>query len=277
MNYWCFIAAGGLGDAYRELVHNGALGILKRWKILHPSDELKVVMMSHNAVCADLAKDDAWDTILFKFPDNTEKSWEVFYDEYLGELSGTEVRFHIQDLKSTFHPRYDHLRTNPGPLLWIDPVGCEIDIHGEDRNLTSKLILHPGAGEASRCVTPDVLDLILPLKPLVIGANYPRAGHPEETGLTLPPTSLVQTIRRSNGVVGSESSVAYMASMIGIPFVMCYREDQTFDRVQRGLSDWTYYYGEGVEGNLYLKCPLDEEGRDKLRGWLERFQAVRSM
>jgi len=272
MNFhWCYLAGGGLGDVYREAHFNGALGILKRWKILHPSEELKIVLMNHTPAAVELVKDDAWTVVQFQFPHDTEKSWEVFYDMFCKDCWGTEIRIHLDNLKSTFHPRYDHLRTNPGPLLWIDPVGCEIDIHGEDRNLTSGLILHPGAGEASRCVTPDVLELVLPYKPLVIGANYPRVGHPQETGLTLPPASLVHTIRRSNGVVGSESSVAYMASMMGIPFVMCYREDQTYDRVQRGLSDWAYYFGEGVEGNLYLKCPLDEEGEAKLRGWLDRF------
>lgn len=268
-----YLSGGGLGDVYREAIHNGALGILRRWKILHPSEELEVVLMTHNSAPVDLLNCEGLEVQRFQFPEDTEKSWEVFYERYLPQFVGsTEIRFHITNDKSTFHRRFDHLRTNPGALLWIDPCGCEVKVHGEDRNLTSKLILHPGAGEEARCLTPDVIDMVMPHRPLVIGANYPRRNHPEETGLTLPPRDLVQTIRNSHGVVGSESSVAYIASMVGVPFCMLYREGQTFDLVQRGISDWDWYYGLGILGNLYLKCPLDEEGRAKFSTWLERFR-----
>lgn len=273
--HFCYVAAGGLGDCWRELFHNGALGILRRWKILHPSEELKVVLMTHNSSALHLLDGHGFETLSFQFPDDTEKSWEIFYDLFVSGLLGTEIRFHINVPNSTFHRRFDQLRgSDSRPILWIDPIGCEVDVHGEDRNLTSKLILHPGAGEEARCLTPDVVEMVIPYRPLVIGANYQRKNHPEETGLTLPPRDLVQTIRSSYGVVGSESSVAYIASMLGVPFCMLYREGQTFDRVQKGLSDWGYFYGIGVEGNLYLKCPLDEESRAKFSTWLERFQTT---
>lgn len=272
MNFTHFVPAGGLGDCFRELWHNNALGILRRWKLLNPRDHLRVVLMSHNPASRELLDHQEWIDEIIQVPwPEGPKSWESFYDVYPALIEGREIRFHLFG-KTTYDPRYDHLRTQQ-PVEWIDTESVRMNFPPIDFPKVD-LVIHLGAGAHLRAIDQCFLEAIRPefrnATTLEAGASFQRDGHGEERGAQLHPLSLVRTMMHAKGVIGSESSVTYIAGMLGIPFVMLYREGQTYDLLKRGESDWDFYFGDDSEGCLALKWPLSEDGNRSLLDWISK-------
>jgi len=277
MKYSHYVSGGGLGDLWRECWRHNALGILKRWKLLHRQDSLRVVLMSHNPSSRQLLDYQPWidEVIQVPFPTDTEKSWEVFYERYPELLAGKELRFHVQDRRSTYSEEFDPLRTPHGEVEWIASNTMRMDLPKMEFP-TVDFVFHLGAGAQMRAIDTSFLDEMRAefrnTTTLEVGASFQREGHGQEQGAQLHPLSLASTLMHAKGVIGSESAVTYIAAMMGIPTVVLYREDQTFDLVQRGLSQWSWYWGVGEEGNLYLKWPLSEEDLGKVAEWVRRLR-----
>jgi len=274
MQYSHYVAGGGLGDLWRECWHHNALGILKRWKLLHRQDSLRVVLMSHNPSSRQLLDQQPWidEVIQVPFPTDTAKSWEVFYERYPELLAGTELRFHVQDRRSTYCEEFDPLRTPHGEVEWIASNTMRMDLP-ELEFPKVDFVLHLGAGQSGRTIDlAGIEEALGQSSTLQVGSSYHREGHSYEQGAQLHPLALARTLLHAKGVIGSESAVTYISAMMGIPTVVLYREDQTFDLVQRGLSQWSWYWGVGEDGNLYLKWPLSEEDRGKVVEWVRRLR-----
>lgn len=227
--------------------------------------------MSHNPSSRLLLDHQPWieEIVQVPFPTDTEKSWEVFYERYSEHLAGTELRFHCKDHRSTLHERFDDLRGTTTAVESIEPDSMRVAFPTVEYPCVD-LLVHLFAGQSERAADINLQDIRC--STLRIGSPYLRPGHIQETGVQLHPLSLARCVMHARGVIGTESSVAYMASMLGVPFVMLYREDQTFDLVQRGLSDWDWYFGSGMDGCLYLKWPLSEEDSARLKEWVSRLQ-----
>lgn len=291
MNYVHYVAGGGLGDVVRELLYNGALGILKRWKLRHPQDRLKVVTMSHNPSHRDLFFGQDWIDGMkcCRFP--LELGWkpEMFYDWYETEfVDHKELRFTLNEKKSLYRVDLMAQRSKLVPIENIPPVGMAVDVvlTQHERQIVEHhadmVVIHPFGGEVHKWFSDDVARAAIGAagdKVVVVGADYERPGHFDEAeraatlGITLrtfPPRVLLEIVRRARAVVGAESSVYYMAAMWGRPVAMLWPPAGTYDLVKRGTSNWDWYFGEGEPDNLFLPLSSKMESAhiDALVEWI---------
>lgn len=277
--YIHYLAGGGLGDIFREAYYHNAVGILKRWKLENPTAHLTVLTMSHNPAAADLLTGQDWidEVVDRRFPLETTWAWESAYALYEADFWGkTELRFTLPERRTLYNARWMRGRPFGPQVKMIDPIGVpwapvlsEYERAVADAAFTGRVVLHPGAGQQSRQLPPPLsADLIeqIPKGPLVIGANFDRDQHGFEVGRTFNPRLLLAGLSKAKAVIGTESSVWYLATMLGVPACLLYAPDATYDRVQRGLDDWDWYYNQHPK-NLALKLPLDDA--TPILRWLE--------
>lgn len=289
--YVHYVAGGGLGDVVRELLYNGALGVLKRWKLRHPGDRLKVVTMSHNPGHVDLFAGQAWidEFKACRFP--LELGWkpEMWYEWHRAELEGfTELRFVLAEKKSLYRVDLQAQRPKPVPVATIPAVGmaADVELSDHERRMAEHwagcVVVHPFGGERHKWFPERLFSDILAAaggRVVVVGADYERPGHHGEAawadalGIRLRsfrPRVLLEVVRRARAVVGAESSVYYMAAMWGVPVAMLWPQAGTYDLVKRGTSNWDWFFAEGEAGNLFLPLPplMEPEHRTALLDWI---------
>lgn len=263
-----YLPGGGLGDVVREAYFNNALGILRRWKLEHPRAELRVVTMSHNPAHADLFKGQDWidEFIPLRFQLERGCEWQRFYEWYPEVLEGrTELRFTLPVQRSIYRP--DYARTRPmatSATLTIQAVGMAIDVvlSEHDRAIAGhhrdRIVIHPFAGGDGKWIPRGVLDKLIAAagtSALVVGGDFARPGHGIEhhEGIrteTFAPRVLIEIIRWSRAVIGTESSVYYVAGMWGRPLTMLWVPGGPYDLVKQGKIAWDWYLGEGHTDNL---------------------------
>jgi hypothetical protein len=277
-----YLNGGGLGDIFRESCYHNALGILKRWKLEHPGSTLKVFLMSHNPASQELLAYEGWidEVVQRPFPLALTWRWEDAYTLYAAEFEGhTELRFNLSEGRSLYAS--SHNKWRPKKPAWsieyIDPIGVAwepaITISEQDEVegiFLGQLVYHPFAGQASRTLPGAIEDLVAEHAPLVLGANYGRDEHGTECGITFNPRILYHGLRAARAVVGAESSVWYLGTMLGRPAALLYQPEQTYDLVQRGLSNWNWYFFTHPESRAF-RLPLEEPAW--LREWLDRVMA----
>jgi hypothetical protein len=282
--YVHYLPGGGLGDVVREAYFNGALGILKRWKMLHPRAELRVVVMSHNASAVDLLQGHTWidDISSVRFPLEKGWGWEGVYDWYPELFADrTELRFTLPEKKSIYRIDLNSLRKKIGPVESILPMSmaCDVELTRHERDVVAyhagSIVLHPFAGEAFRSWPSDLTDEVLAAAGrhgVVVGANYAREGHAEEECnarvLTFAPRVLVSIVRQARAVVGAESSVYYMGGMWGRPVAMLWAPNGSYDLVQQGTLDWNWYFGLEEPSNFVASLTMDRARREELLEWV---------
>ena len=286
--YIHYLPGGGLGDVYREAVWHNAVGILKRWKTENPTAHLTVMLMSHNPSSADLLYGQEWiDEIkAMPFPATEKPDWNDAWVEYAAEFDGkVELRFNIADRRSTYRAGFAHLRgaTN---YEFIPAIGTswQFVYTAEElatiENYAGRLVLHFNAGEDVRAVPQELRDVVLNHLPLsnrrvIIGANYQRTGHSEETGVAFSPRVLAAIIARSRGVLGTDSAPCYFASCLGVPRCMIYPPDVAFDRMTRGDNNWDWYFGLKNPDNLFVRLPAGEKAQTEIIRWIhERMEGL---
>jgi hypothetical protein len=293
MRYVHYIAGGGLGDVVREALYNGALGILKRWKLRHPEDYLKVCTMSHNPSHVDLFYGQHWIDELkpCRFP--LELGWkpEMFYEWHPDELREfTELRFVLNEKKSLYRVDLQAQRSRPIPVVTIPPISVAADIaltlHERQivEHHSGAIVVHPFGGESHKWFPTPLLQAIQEAAGkdvVVVGASYDRPGHEDEIaaadsiGIKLrafQPRVLLEIVRRAKAVVGSESSVYYMAAMWGIPVAMLWARSGTYDLVKQKKSNWDWYFGEAEGSNLVVPLPPLMTGDEcaRLLEWIQQ-------
>lgn len=292
--YVHYLPGGGLGDVYREAYFHNVLGVLRRWKLLNPGHSLRVVLMSHNPSSIDWLTGQGWidEPVQVPFPLEKTWNWEACYQLYPEQFEGhREIRFYLPSQASLYRSDLAMLRPKVTDIETIQPLGMANGFVLEPDethvatgslaavthlNVTSgvPLVFHPYAGEVARCIPDDlkqfIEDSIPPWDRVTIAKSYDRPNHAEETGLQLKPRQLAMLIARSKRVIAAESSVYYIASMLGVPFIMLYAECATFAMVKRGESTWAWYFGENNPANRFLSFDQDREVlQNEIASWLK--------
>lgn len=293
VKYVHYIAGGGLGDVVRETLYNGAFGILKRWKLRHPEAYLKVCTMSHNPSHVDLFTGQGWIDELKPCHFPLELGWkpEQWYEWHTEELAGfTELRFTLQEKKSLYRVDLQAQRAKPVPVVNIPAIGMAMDITltEHERQIVNRhagsVIIHPFGGERHKWFPVELLNDVVyaaDRHALVVGADYERPGHCDEVDLahkwgvklrTFSPRVLLEIVRQSRAIVGSESSIYYMAAMWGKPVAMLWPHAGTYDLVKQKISNWDWYFAEDEPGNLFVPLPPLMTGEDnaKLLDWIRQ-------
>lgn len=285
MRYVHYLPGGGLGDVYREAYFHNALGILKRWRVLHPQDTLRVLLMSHNPSSIDWLAHQDWidESVQLEFPLERTWAWESCYKLYPEQFEGhTELRFHLPVFESLYRSDLSVLRPKITDIQTIPAIGSAnaIKLGPFETERTNTLVWHPHAGEKARCMSPEVCEAVrhavgafgFPYQTglLCVGADYNRMNHGSEIGVeTLGPRQLAATIAASRGVIATESSVYYIAAMLGIPFVMLYHPQATYAQVKAGKSTWAWFFGEADSRSRFLSLDTDPTTlQQELTAWL---------
>jgi hypothetical protein len=271
--YVHYLPGGGLGDVFREAYFHNALGVLKRFKLENPRDELKLLLMGHNPAIPDLFLGQEWiDELRFMpFPEGDIGDWSTCYKEYQPEFEGyTELRFNIPDSRSNYRSDLSILRPRHRNMKTIQAVGMSWDFYltrEEQHEVDSVLhqgergvFYHPGAGDFIRTISEDLDEWLTERfgdKWIRIGAKYVgRATHSDEAGVTLAPRVLIAALRKARAVVGTESSVYYLASMLDVPTLMFYREGQAFANWQhKNDSTWNWFFNTKDPRSAFVRMP----------------------
>jgi hypothetical protein len=251
------------------------------------ADRLTVVTMSHNPATADLFVGQNWidEYRNLAFPLERTWAWEACYDLYPEEFDGKrELRWILPERRSLYRPDLTAKRPRQANYELIQPVGMACEPYLDRRELVDalmgsvgKVLVHPFAGEVGRWIPEEIArPRLREYRFSVVAGDYERMGHAREwwepDGTfsigTYSPRSLMISVKHAAAVLAAESSVYYMASMFGRPVCMCYAPDATFDRVQRGLSDWHWYYGLSDPKNLFLRMHGDA-WPDEMSAWLK--------
>lgn len=266
--YVHYLPGGGLGDVFREAYFNNALGILKRWKLQHPDAHLTVALMSHNPASADLLAGQPWiDAVTpLYFPLEQTWEWEAAYTLYPAVFADcTELRFLVADTRSLYsanftshRPRSRHAQTIPAVgTAWEFPLSQDehAEVYG-DSYTWRDFVFHPFAGQASRALPDDLTKLVrhaLASRHVTIGASYTRPEHEDESGYAASPRVLAAGLRKARAVVATESSVYYMASMLGTPTLCFYGQDTALDKLlNRGDRSWDWYFNLTDPRSLFV-------------------------
>lgn len=280
MRFVHYLAGGGLGDVFREAYYHNALGILKRWKAQNPTAHLTLLLMSHNPSSGDFFVGQDWlDAVkLLRFPLETTWDWQACYTVYAEEFEGcTELRFSIPERRSLYRSDMDLLRPRRSTVQVIPAVGMawwpELDASEQTffQPHVARPVLHPYAGQARRCLPDAFLNWLgalgLPLDTL--GAEYVRPEHAREGGFTVRPRILVELIRRAPCVIGTESSVAYIASMLGKPTLMLYPEGTALDLfLNHRDKTWDWYFNLNDPRSRCIRFDQLEACQPEIHEWL---------
>lgn len=278
-----YLPGGGLGDVFREAVFHNVPGILWRWKTLHPEARLRVVLMTHNPSSAELLEGQHWidDLQVLRFPVEETWKWEDAYTRYPEAFEGLrELRFTISESRSLYRSDLGLLRPRHPNVETIPPVGRSWSLAESSHptlpdTVDARRLLHPYAGQDIRAFSPELQAQLVDYMggtPLIVGGEYAREGHGTETaGVVLPVRALVSRVANARYVVATESSVYYMASMLGVPVALLYAEGQTFDLMLRGRSSWDWYFNLQDPRSLFLRLPLDLAKETRLREWIARW------
>jgi hypothetical protein len=293
-DYCHYVPGGGLGDLVRELLRNGALGVLKRWKLEHPRDSLRVVLMSHNPAAKDLLVGQDWidEVVAPPFDVAADPRWASCYERHAALFEGRrELRFVLPEAKSLYRADMNALRPPPGPgraVTTIPPVGMAVDValSRQERDVADFhagcVVLHPFGGHSAKWFPPDLIEWVAERagpRRLLLAADYARPGHGDEIdavpGLqprTFGARVFVEVCRRARAVVGAESAAYYVAAMWGVPTAMLWAGAGEYRLKLEGRSDWDFYFGEGDGRNLFLPLPplMTDGDRGVLGEWLAR-------
>jgi hypothetical protein len=279
-----YLPGGGLGDVFRESYYHNALGILKRWKLEHQEHTLRLFLMSHNPAAADFVAGQSWidEVVARRFPLEKTWNWEAAYQLYAADFKDAqELRFAFYEHRSLYDHNKLRLRGRLGPVVMIEPMGCQWTPALSDAEWATvhahagRLVWHPFAGETNRDMTPEwraaVTAELAPWPTLIIGADYERQHHGAETipgaiTATFPPRVLVEILRRSAGVIGTESSVYYMASMLGTPTFLTYGTGTAFHDVARGRPKWDWFFNTTDPRSAVAHMP--ERNFHRLNSWV---------
>ena len=282
MDFVHWVPGGGLGDVFRELYYHNALGILKRWKLQHPTARLTLGFMSHNPNAADFVVGQEWiDEVKFiPFPlDKTNHWWDIytlFPEEFTGK---TELRITIPEYRSNYRSADSPFRIKLGAIEQVLPVGTTWEMHvtPEERahvdSYNATLLFHPFAGHAERWLPEATRERLLSDLPphTLIAADYTRLGHEAEVPLqgaaTWSPRQLWYALTKAKAVVATESSVYYMASMMGVPTAMYYAPNCAFDKMVRGDRMWDWFFNTADTRSLFL--PLADNHPTQVVAWAQ--------
>jgi hypothetical protein len=278
-----YLPGGGLGDVFREAYYHNALGILKRWKLQNPANHLRLVLMSHNPSVADFFVGQDWidELDVRRFPLEVTWDWERCYQLYPDAFAGrTEVRFTLPERRTLYSSAFAAHRPRGGPVVNLTNVGTAwdfpLDAVGQHCvRYPDPLVIHPFAGQAARAFPEDLrrwveYDLRIDrCSAVTVGADYARKDHgPEEGAATIPPRALVAQIRRAKAVIATESSVYYIASMLGVPTCMYYGEGTAFHKMASGNPAWDWFFNTRDPRALFLPLAHWQAHTDTVRAWL---------
>jgi hypothetical protein len=275
---------GGIGDLFRESYYHNVLGILKRFKLEHSSAHLTLLLMSHNPRSLDLFVGQSWidEVKLLPFVAEDLGNWPSCYQDYAGEFADcTELRLNIADHRSNYRadltvhrPRTPSIKFLPGVGTSWSPVLTAAEWSLVDR-YAGRVVFHPYAGSFHRSIADDVREFLISTygaEWVTVGANYDREGHVEERDVVeLPPRVLVEVLRRCPAVIGTESSVYYIASMLGTPTCLLYRDGHAFSRwVNEGDATWDWFFNNADTRSRFVRMPLNEAGLSTLKDWIQQ-------
>lgn len=284
-SYIHYLCAGGLGDVFREGYFHNVIGVLKRFKIENPRARLKLLLMTHNPASAELLVGQPWidEVKVVPFVADDIGAWPACYHEYKAEFEGhTELRFNVADARSNYRSdlaiHRPSVATSPWPIRVLTGVGTawEFVLTSDDwaqvEQYAGATVFHPYAGDFHRTVAPDIHQWLMRTYGdgwLTIGAQYDRVNHAEEGGVELNPRVLVEVLRRARRVIGTESAVYYIASMLQVPTLLLYRDGHAFSRwVNAGDDTWDWFFNRGDPLSSHVRMPLDESGKQKVEEWI---------
>lgn len=282
MRYIHYLPGGGLGDIYREAYFNNALGILKRWKLENQDAHLKILLMSHNPASVQLLEGHSWidELTQVRFPLERTWEWEAAYGIYSGEFENRmELRFVLPERRSLYsanfsshRPRHKAVTTIPNVgMAWTRPP-TSLDETFILAHLSPALV-HPFAGQEERCFSPALRSFVNDAlrDHSVIGADYARQSHGAEVGgVTLHAQGLVRAVEHSRFVVATESSVYYIASMLGIPTLCFYGRGTALDKfLNRNDRSWDWYFNLEDPKSLFVPLYDWEARRQQILTWIE--------
>ncbi len=292
-----FLPGGGLGDVFREGYFFNAIGVLKRWKLAHPTSHLKVLLMTHNPATQDLLAGQTWidEVTSVRFPVEKTWEWQSVYDYYASEFDGfEEIRMSYYDHRTLYDSNKNRLRKRLVPVRNIDPIGTSwcLELSADEwdhvHELAGRVVFHPFAGSSDRALStyPELLNAVhtalteTGLNYLTVGANYARPAYKEipahdvEDGVTLAPRVLAEVLRRSPAVIGTESSVYYIASMLGTPTCLVYPNGTAYERLTRGDHVWDWFYNLMDSRSKALNFAKVVEGAPKIAEWAQRLAST---
>jgi hypothetical protein len=297
-NFIHFLPGGGLGDVFREAYFMNGLGILKRWKSEHPADRLRVLLMTHNPASADLLSGQSWidELVVRPFPVAKTWEWQAVYDLYPDDFAGhTELRISLYDYRTLYDSNKNKLRKKLTDVRQIETIGTAwaLELSADEWkrvfDLAGRVVYHPHAGSADRALStyPEIDDAVRGallrsgVDVITVGANYERPAykqipaHGREDGLDLSPRVLAEVLRRAPAVVGTESSVYYIASMLGTPTLLMHPTGTAFDRMLKGDHTWSWFFDLQNPDSRHVHFSVVQERADKIAAWaLQRQQSA---
>lgn len=289
-----FLPGGGLGDVFREGYFYNSIGILKRWKLNHPSDHLKVLLMTHNPSTADLLQGQTWidEVVTRRFPVEKTWMWESAYDYYAQDFDGCEeLRLGLYDHRTLYDTNKNRLRKKLVPVRQLEPIGTswclelspdewrDVDVYA------GQVVYHPFAGSADRALSsyPDLRESVeaalraAGVSFVTVGGSYERPAykqipaHGVEDGcVTLAPRVLAEVLRRSPAVIGTESSVFYIASMLGTPTCLMYPTGTAYDKLRHGDHTWDWFFSLADTKSKALHFSDVVARADKIADWAKQ-------
>ncbi len=299
--YIHFLPGGGLGDVFREAYFYNGLGILKRWKLDHPRDHLRVLLMTHNPSSADLLVGQSWidEVVTRRFPVEKTWQWEAVYDYYAQDFDGhEELRISLYDHRTLYDSHKNRLRKKLVPVRQIEPVGTAWDLYLEpflERMIVGRVdgyvVFHPFAGSADRSLAtyPDLREAVedalraADVKFITVGGNYERPAYQqipahaaEDNCLEMNPRVLAEVLRRAPAVIGTESSVYYMASMLGTPTCMLYPSGTAYAKLAQGDHSWDWFYNLADTRCKAVHFGHVKERAEKIAAWAKERQDARA-